>query len=111
MQVIFHISGKAHCRKYQRRQIPFKNLTVRSLVSQTLLVMGATMSPPLSSLLPPPRQTDAIIQDVILEIEQFARLAPSLRLSAEILREAEDRRRLILRSPQPKAGFVLDIRR
>jgi hypothetical protein len=54
--------------------------------------MGATMSPILSSLLPPPQQMDIIIEDVILEIERYAHLAPSLQLSAEIVREAEHRR-------------------
>ena len=68
------------------------------MVSQTLLVMGATMSPALSSLLPPPSQMDIIIGDVVLEVERYAHLAPSLSLSAEIIREAEDRRQMFLRS-------------
>jgi hypothetical protein len=41
---------------------------------------------------------DIIIDDVVLEIERYAHLAPSLRLSAEIIREAEDRRQMFLRS-------------
>lgn len=68
-----------------------------SIVSQTLLVMGATMSPSLYSLLlalVPQRQViDHIINDVVLEIECYAPLAPSLGLAAEIIREAEVRRR------------------
>jgi hypothetical protein len=63
-----------------------------SIVSQTLLVMGATMSPSLAPLLPPPEQMDAIINGVVEEIARYSRLAPSLALSAEIIREAEARR-------------------
>jgi hypothetical protein len=67
-----------------------------SIVSQTLLVMGATMSPSLSSILstlvPSLDTIDAIINDVVMEIERYAHLAPSLSLSAEIIREAEMRR-------------------
>lgn len=56
--------------------------------------MGATMSPSLSALLPPAHAMDVIIADVVAEIERLARLAPSLALSAEIIREAEERRRI-----------------
>lgn len=68
------------------------------IVSQTLLVMGATMSPSLSALLPPQNAMDLLINDVVVEIERYAHLAPSLRLSAEIIREAEERRQMFLRS-------------
>lgn len=68
-----------------------------SIVSQTLLVMGATMSPTLNSiiasLVSPRDSVDRIINDVVMEIERYAHLAPSLSLSAEIIREAEMRRR------------------
>jgi hypothetical protein len=71
-----------------------------SIVSQTLLVMGATMSVSLSSILatlvPSLDTIDAIINGVILEIELYAHLAPSISLSSEILREAEMRRRTFL---------------
>ena len=71
-----------------------------SIVSQTLLLMGATMSPSLSSiistLVPHMDTVDAIINDVAMEIERYAHLAPSLSLSAEIIREAEMRRRSYL---------------
>lgn len=71
-----------------------------SIVSQTLLLMGATMSPSLSSiistLVPSMDTIDAIFNDVVLEIERYAHLAPSLSLSAEIIREAEMRRRAYL---------------
>jgi hypothetical protein len=70
-----------------------------SIVSQTLLVMGATMSPSLSqiiSTLVVHDTIDGIINDVVVEIEKYAHLAPSLGLSAEIIREAELRRRAFL---------------
>jgi len=71
-----------------------------SIVSQTLLLMGATMSPILSSiiatLVPNIETIDVIINDVVVEIERYAHLAPSLSLSAEIIREAEMRRRTYL---------------
>lgn len=67
------------------------------MVSQSLVVMGATMSPTLCTLLPPPEQMDMLFQQVIDEVERYTHLAPSLRLSAEIIREAEDRRLAFLR--------------
>lgn len=71
-----------------------------SIVSQTLLVMGATMSSSLSNILltlvPHPDTIDQIINDVVMEIERYAVLAPSLSLAAEIIKEAEVRRRAFL---------------
>lgn len=70
-----------------------------SIVSQTLLVMGATMSPSLSAIINSlviNDTIDGIINDVVMEIEKYAHLAPSLSLSAEIIREAEMRRRSYL---------------
>lgn len=71
-----------------------------SIVSQTLLVMGATMSPSLSNILltlvPHREVIDQIINDVIMDIERMAILAPSLTLAAEIIKEAEVRRRTFL---------------
>lgn len=61
--------------------------------------MGATICPSLAGLLPPPHQMTAIIDDVVQEIQRYAHLAPSLRLSADIIREAEERRRMVLQSP------------
>lgn len=61
--------------------------------------MGATMSPSLSALLPAPSQVNAIIGDVVHEIQRYAHLAPSLRLAADIIAQAEERRRQNLRSP------------
>jgi len=68
------------------------------MVSQSLLVMGATMCASLAAILPPPEQMDIMFQDVIEEVERYAHLAPSLRLSAEIIREAEERRQAFLRN-------------
>jgi len=62
--------------------------------------MGATMSPSLSgivnSLIPHLDTVDRIINDVVMEMERYAHLAPSLSLNAEIIREAEMRRRAYL---------------
>lgn len=58
------------------------------------------MSPSLMSImltLVPHRETiDQIITDVVDEIERYAVLAPSLSLAAEIIKEAEMRRRAFL---------------
>ncbi|KAK8205925.1 hypothetical protein IWZ01DRAFT_59852 [Phyllosticta capitalensis] len=87
-----------HISAHHAGHLPYLWQGALSVVSQTLLVMGATMSPSLSALLPPPHAMDAIINDVVCEIERLAHLAPSLRLSAEIVREAEERRQLFLQS-------------
>lgn len=81
-----------HITAHHAGHLPYLWQGALSMVSQTLLVMGATLSPALASLLPPPSQMDVIISDVVIEVERYAHLAPSLRLSAEIIREAEDRR-------------------
>lgn len=71
-----------------------------SIVSQTLLLMGASMSPSLLSILltlvPGHEALDQIINEVVLEVERYANLAPSLGLAAEIIKEAEVRRRAFL---------------
>ncbi|KAK2802501.1 hypothetical protein FQN50_007307 [Emmonsiellopsis sp. PD_5] len=87
-----------HITTHHAGHLPYLWQGALSMVSQTLLVMGATMSPALASLLPPPSQMDVIISDVVIEVERYAHLAPSLRLSAEIIREAEDRRQMYLRN-------------
>jgi hypothetical protein len=60
------------------------------------------MSPSLLSILltlvPHREALDQIINDVVMEIERYAMLAPSLRLAAEIIKEAEARRRTFLNS-------------
>lgn len=87
-----------HVTAHHAGHLPYLWQGALSIVSQTLLVMGATMSPSLASLLPPAEQMDSIIEEVVVEIERYAHLAPSLRLSAEIVREAEGRRMMALRA-------------
>ncbi|KAI6376154.1 hypothetical protein MCOR25_002792 [Pyricularia grisea] len=91
-----------HIAAHHAGHIPYLWQGALSIVSQTLLVMGATMSPSLSSILStvvPHRETlDQILSEVIIEIERYAVLAPSLSLAADILKEAEVRRRAFLMS-------------
>ncbi len=80
--------------------MPYLWQSAMSIISQTLLVMGATMSPPLSSILmtlvPHRDAIDQIINNVVVEIERYAVLAPSLSLAADIVKEAEVRWRTYL---------------
>ncbi|CAG8182360.1 unnamed protein product [Penicillium olsonii] len=87
-----------HIASHREGHLPYLWQGALSMVSQTLLIMGASMSPILSGLLPPAPRTDAIIAGVVSEVERYAHLAPSLKLSAEIIRDAERRRRSRLRS-------------
>jgi len=67
------------------------------MVSQSLLIMGATMSPSLLSiLLTLVSHRDALDELINAVIEHYAALAPSLSLAAEIIKEAEVRRRAYL---------------
>lgn len=68
-----------------------------SIMSQTLLVMSATVNPTLAALLPPPQQMDAMIVEVVGELERLAHLAPSIRLCAEMVREADERRQGLMK--------------
>ncbi|KAH8651853.1 hypothetical protein BGZ60DRAFT_533729 [Tricladium varicosporioides] len=89
-----------HITAHHAGHIPYLWQGALSIVSQTLLIMGATMSPSLSSILstlvPHLDAVDAIINDVVTEVERYTHLAPSLSLSGEIIREAEMRRRAYL---------------
>lgn len=71
-----------------------------SMASQALLIMGATMSPSLQGLVlglvPDRAALDGIIQGVIDELGRYAVLAPSINLAADIVKEAELRRRAFL---------------
>lgn len=87
-----------HIDRHREGHLPYLWQGALSMVSQALLIMGATMSPTLSSLLPPATQLDGIISGVITEVGRYARLAPSLKLSAEIIRDAEKRRQVSLAS-------------
>ncbi|KAJ5918999.1 hypothetical protein N7466_009942 [Penicillium verhagenii] len=88
-----------HITSHREGHLPYLWQGALSMVSQTLLIMGATMSPTLSILLPAPPRVDAIISNVIAEVDRYKHLAPSLELSAEIIRDAERRRQIWLRSP------------
>ncbi|CAK7211851.1 hypothetical protein SCUCBS95973_001264 [Sporothrix curviconia] len=89
-----------HITAHHAGHMPYLWQGALSIVSQTLLVMGASMSASLSSILltivPHRNVLDQIITDVVVEIERYAGLAPSLALAAEIIREAEVRRRAFL---------------
>ncbi|KAI1853111.1 hypothetical protein JX265_011392 [Neoarthrinium moseri] len=89
-----------HIGAHHAGHMPYLWQGALSIVSQTLLVMGATMSPSLSNILltlvPHREVIDQIINDVIMDIERMAVLAPSLSLAAEIIKEAEVRRRTFL---------------
>lgn len=70
------------------------------MASQSLLIMGATMSPALQGLVldlvPDRHALDKIIQDIIDELGHYAILSPSINLAADIVKEAEIRRRTFL---------------
>jgi hypothetical protein len=68
-----------------------------SIMSQTLLLMAATLNQTLVALLPPAHQMDLIIAEVVAELEQLAHLAPSVALCAEMVREAEQRRQVLMK--------------
>lgn len=87
-----------HITSHREGHLPYLWQGALSMVSQALLIMGATMSPTLSTLLPPPLRVDAIISGVVVEVERYSHLAPSLKLSADIIRDAERRRQIWLRS-------------
>jgi hypothetical protein len=87
----------------QAGHLPYLWQGALSLVSQTLLVMGATMSPKLAALLPSSLSVETIIAEVIAELSRLTHLAPSLRLSTEIVQEAEVRRRMFFDSQRSKA--------
>ncbi|KAK7423448.1 hypothetical protein QQZ08_009017 [Neonectria magnoliae] len=89
-----------HIVEHHAGHMPYIWQGALSVVSQTLLIMGATMSPSLLAimltLVPHREALDQIINEVVLEIERYATLAPSLNLAAEIIKEAEVRRRTFL---------------
>ncbi|KFA55606.1 hypothetical protein S40293_10021 [Stachybotrys chartarum IBT 40293] len=89
-----------HIVEYHAGHMPYLWQGALSIVSQTLLVMGATLSPSLLGILltlvPHRENLDQIINDVVMEIEHYAVLAPSLGLIAKIIKEAELRRRTLL---------------
>ncbi|PTU18655.1 hypothetical protein P175DRAFT_0483955 [Aspergillus ochraceoroseus IBT 24754] len=88
---------------HREGHLPYLWQGTLSMVSQSLLIMGATMSPTLSTLLPSALRVDGIISSVIAEVDRYAHLAPSLKLSSEIIRDAEKRRQICLRSAGKRA--------
>ncbi|KAJ5571790.1 hypothetical protein N7535_005450 [Penicillium sp. DV-2018c] len=87
-----------HITSHREGHLPYLWQGALSMVSQTLLIMGATMCPTLSTLLPPVSRMDAIIAGVVTEVERYTHLGPSLELAAEIIRDAEARRQIHLQS-------------
>ena len=86
--------------------VPYLWQSALSLVSQTLLIMGASMSASLAQFLPPPDHLDGMLMGVVEEMERYAELAPSLRVCAQVLREAEETRRGLLNRPTRMAFGV-----
>ena len=66
--------------------VPYLWQSALSLVSQTLLAMGASMSPSLLQYLPPPKHLDGLLMGAVEEVERYTELAPSLRICAQVLR-------------------------
>lgn len=72
-----------------------------SAAAQALLVMAASISKPLQPVLlsiAPSHMFDEILKSVVIELDRYAHLAPSLGLLAEIVRDAEVARHSMLRS-------------
>ncbi|RGP77568.1 hypothetical protein FLONG3_4353 [Fusarium longipes] len=92
-----------HIHEHHAGHMPYIWQGALSMVSQTLLIMGATMSTSLLNILltlvPSREALDQIINDVVMEVERYATLAPSLSLASEMLKEAEVRRRAFLGTP------------
>lgn len=76
--------------------LPYLFQGALSVTSQALLLMGATLSGVLNALLPDSRQVEAVILTVVSEVQRLGRLAPSIELCAELLREAEERRQVLM---------------
>ncbi|OAA81166.1 Zn(2)-C6 fungal-type DNA-binding domain protein [Akanthomyces lecanii RCEF 1005] len=89
-----------HISEHHAGHMPYTWQGALSMASQSLLIMGATMSPSLQGLVlglvPNRAALDRIIQDVINELGRYAVLAPSINLAADIVKEAELRRRAFL---------------
>jgi len=95
-----HLEVDTDCPRSHAGHMPYIWQGALSMVSQSLLIMGATMSPSLLSILltlvSHRDALDELINAVIAEVEHYAALAPSLSLAAEIIKEAEVRRRAYL---------------
>ncbi|KKA29633.1 hypothetical protein TD95_000670 [Thielaviopsis punctulata] len=89
-----------HVTEHHNGHLPYLWQGTLSIFSQTLLIMGATMSPLLSeillSILPNADAIDLMINKVLVELQHYAALAPSLAVVSDLLQEAELRRRALL---------------
>ncbi|OAA68869.1 Zn(2)-C6 fungal-type DNA-binding domain protein [Cordyceps fumosorosea ARSEF 2679] len=87
-----------HISEHHAGHMPYTWQGALSMASQSLLLMGATISPSLRdlvlSLVPDEKALDSIIQGVIDELGRYSVLAPSINLAAEIVKEANVRRPL-----------------
>ncbi|KAI7258521.1 hypothetical protein KC335_g12218 [Hortaea werneckii] len=81
--------------EHHEGHLPYLWQGALSLMSQSLLLMGATLNPALRQLLPSDLQMTAIFAEVVAELGRLAHLAPSLDLCAQIVKEAEEKRRLL----------------
>lgn len=88
-----------HISAHQEGHLPYLWQGALSIMSQTLLIMGATLSPALSQLLPPSHQMEIIFAETVAEVNRLAHLAPSIKLCANIMTEAEERRQIFVRQP------------
>lgn len=80
--------------------LPYLFQGALSVTSQSLMLMGATLSNVLSALLPASHQVEAVILSVVHEVQRLGYLAPSIELCAELLREAEERRQVLMQRPR-----------
>lgn len=77
------------------------------MVSQSLLIMGASMCPSLRNALPELldlNDIQRVVKGVVTEVGFYAHLAPSLRLAGEILNGAEGRWRGFIRDGSTFTG-------
>ncbi|KAG6123173.1 hypothetical protein E4U13_000414 [Claviceps humidiphila] len=83
-------------REYHAGRMPYLWQGALSIVSQLLLLMGSSMCPSLLNILltilPHQQALDNLISEVIMEMGQYASLAPSLALAIDIVKEAEKSR-------------------
>lgn len=71
-----------------------------SLSTQTLTIMGASVCKPMQRILLQIVPMDVVNKHMsrcVMELERYAHLSPGLKVTAEILREAETKRLEILR--------------
>ena len=78
---------------YQTSHSPYVWQDTLLAVSGTLQLMGASMVTDLAGLLPSKEDLDGMIDRVLQVVEELGERAPSLKVTGEILREAEGKRR------------------